>query len=115
MDYTPFLEHFSAEAVASDTTVSSVAVTATGLQDFDPGKPANSLARLADLTGGQIYLNTDADVGKAIRNAVEAAKARYRLTFAASVGDGKYHKLQALCTRAGAHVVGPRGYFAVAR
>lgn len=115
MDYTPFLEHFSAEAVASDTTVSSVAVTATGLQDFDPGKPANSLARLADLTGGQIYLNTDADVGKAIRDAVEAAKGRYQLTFAASVRDGKYHKLQALCTRAGAHVVGPRGYFAVAR
>jgi VWFA-related protein len=115
MDFTPFLEYFSTEAVAADTTVVSVAVTATGLQDFDVGKSANSLARLADLTGGQIYMNTDADLEKAIQEAVEARNARYRLTFAASVQDGKYHKLQVLCTRAGVHVVGPRGYFAVAR
>jgi VWFA-related protein len=115
MDYTPFLERFSAEAVATDTTVASVALTTTGLQDFDVGKSANSLARLADLTGGQIYMNTDADLEKAIQEAVHARNARYRLTFVAPVQDGKYHKLQVLCTRAGAHVVGPRGYFAVAR
>jgi VWFA-related protein len=115
MDYTPFLEHFSAEAVSADTTVSSVAVTATGLQDFEVGKRANSLARLAELTGGEIYMNTDADVEKAIRKAVEARKARYRLTFAAPVRDGKYHELRVLCTRPGAHVAGPHGYFAVAR
>lgn len=115
MDYTPFLEHFSAEAVAADTNVVSVALTATGLQDFDVGKSANSLARLADLNGGQIYMNTNADLEKAIQEAVVARKARYRLTFAPSIQDGKYHKLQVLCTRAGAHVAGPRGYFAVAR
>ena len=115
MDYTPFLEHFSAEAVAADTTVASVSLTATGLQDFDIGKPANTLSQLADLTGGQIYMNTDADLEKAIQEAVVARSARYRLTFAASIGDGKYHKLQVFCTHAGAHVVGPHGYFAVAR
>jgi hypothetical protein len=115
MDYTPFLERFSAEAVAADTTVVSVALTAKGLQDFDVGKSANSLARLADLTGGQIYINTDADLEKAIQEAVKARNARYRLTFAPSVQDGKYHKLRVLCTREGAHVVGPRGHFAVAR
>jgi VWFA-related protein len=112
MDFTPFLEHFSTEAVAADATVVSVAVTATGLQDFDVGKSASSLARLADLTGGQIYMNTDADLEKAIQGAVVARNARYRLTFAPSVQDGKYHKLQVLCIRADAHVVGPRGYFA---
>jgi hypothetical protein len=115
MDYTPFLEHFSAEAVAADTSVSSVAVTATGLQDFEVGKPASLLASLADLTGGQIYMNTDADVEKAIREAVEARKARYRLTFAAPVRNARYHRMRVLCTRAGAYIVGPRGYFAVAR
>jgi hypothetical protein len=87
----------------------------TGLQDFEVGKSANSLARLADLTGGQIYMNTDADVEKAMREAVQARKARYRLTFAAPVRDGKYHRLRVLCTRAGARITGPRGYFAVAR
>lgn len=114
MDYTPFLEHFSAEAVAADTTVASVALTATGLQDFDVGKSAYTLAQLADLTGGQIYMNTDADFEKAIHEAIAARNARYRLTFAAPVRDGKYHKLQVLCTRAGTRVVGPRGYFAAA-
>jgi VWFA-related protein len=113
MDYTPFLEHYSAEAVASDTTVSSLAVTATGLHDFDVGKRAYLMARLADLTGGQIHVNSDADVEKAIRDAVDATKARYRLTFAAPVRDGKYHKLRVLCKRAGTHIAGPRGYFAV--
>ena len=114
MDYTPFLEHFSMEAMAADTTVSSVAVTATGLQDFEVGKPAYSLARLADLTGGQIYMNTDADVEKALRDAVEARRTRYRLTFAAPVRDGKYHELRVSCTRIGTHIAGPRGYFALA-
>lgn len=114
MDYTPFLEHFSAEAVAADTTVASVALTATGLQDFDVGKSAYTLAQLADLTGGQIYMNTDADLDKAIHEAIAARNARYRLTFAAPVRDGKYHKLQVLCTRAGTRVVGPRGYLAAA-
>jgi VWFA-related protein len=114
MDYTPFLVRFGTEAAAADTRVASVALTATGLQDFDVGNSAYSLARLADLTGGQVYMNTDADLEKAIQEAVVARNPRYRLTFAASVGDGKYHKLQVLCTREGARVVGPRGYFAVA-
>jgi hypothetical protein len=87
----------------------------TGLQDFEVGKPASLLASLADLTGGQIYMNTDADVEKVIREAVEARKARYRLTFAAPVRNARYHRMRVLCTRAGAYIVGPRGYFAVAR
>jgi VWFA-related protein len=107
MDYTPFLEHFSAEAVAADTTVVGVGPTETGPY-------TDSLARLADLTGGQVYMNADADLEKAVQTAVAARNARYRLTFAPSVQDGKYHKLQVLCTRSGTHVVGPRGYFAAA-
>jgi hypothetical protein len=54
-------------------------------------------------------MNTDADLEKAIQEAVEARNARYRLTFEASVQDGKYHKLQVLCTRAGAHIAGRAG------
>ncbi len=107
MDFTPFLEHFSTEAVAADTTVVGVGPTETGPY-------TDSLARLADLTGGQVYMNTDADLEKAVQTAVAARNARYRLTFAPSVQDGKYHKLQVLCTRSGTHVVGPRGYFAAA-
>lgn len=107
MDFTPFLEHFSTEAVAADTTVVGVGPTETGPY-------TDSLARLADLTGGQVYMNTDADLEKAVQTAVAARNARYRLTFAPSVQDGKYHKLQVLCTRSGTRVVGPRGYFAAA-
>lgn len=54
-------------------TVSSVALTRTGLQDFltsEMGGPSR-----ADL------YEYGADVEKAIREAVEARKARYRLTF----------------------------------
>jgi len=107
MDYTPFLEHFSAEAVAADTTVVGVGPTETGPY-------TDSLARLADLTGGQVYMNTDADLEKAVQTAMAARNARYRLTFAPSVQDGTYHKLQVLCSRSGTRVVGPRGYFAAA-
>jgi hypothetical protein len=112
MDFTPFVRHFSAEAAGTDMTVSSVAVTATGLEDFEVGKAANTMTRLAELTGGQVYVNTDADLEKAIREAMEARASRYRLTFAGTVEDGKYHKLQVSCRRAGVRVVGPRGYFA---
>jgi VWFA-related protein len=115
MDFTPFFAHFSAEAAASDTTVSSVALTATGLQDFDIGKSASSLARLADLTGGRIYMNTDTDIERAIHDALEAVKGRYRLSFATPVPDGKYHRLRILCKRSGSHVAGPRGYLAARR
>lgn len=106
MDYTPFLEHFSAEAVAADTAVVGVGPTETGPY-------TDSLA--ADLTGGQVYMNTDADLEKAVQAAVIARNARYRLTFAPSVQDVKYHKLRVLCIRPDTHVVGPRGHFAVER
>jgi VWFA-related protein len=112
MDYTPFLEHYSAQAAAVDTTVDSLALTATGLQDSDLTKRANTLAKLADLTGGKVYLNTDGDFEKAIREAVAARTARYQLAFAPSVQDGKYHKVRVVCTRAGVHIQGPTGYFA---
>ena len=65
-------------------TVSSVAVTRTELQDFltsEIGGPN----RWADVC------EYGADVEKAIREAVEATKARYRLTFAAPLRSAKYH------------------------
>jgi VWFA-related protein len=114
LDYTPFLEHFSAEAAESDTVVSSVAETETGLQDFVPGTAANLLKQLGDSTGGHVYLNTNREMEKAVREAVEASKGRYRLEFASASRDGKYHKVRVVCTRQSVHIVAPQGYFAPA-
>ena len=110
LDYTPFLAHFTAETAASDTRVSSVAVTQTGLQDFQLGTAANTLKQLGDLTGGTVYQDTD--TGKAVREAVETSKVRYRLEFAPAAWDGKYHKVRVACTREGVRIVAPQAYFA---
>jgi VWFA-related protein len=114
LDYTPFLQHFAAETAAAETTVSSVAVTATGLLDFERGTAANTLRQLADLTGGQLYMDKNSEVEKAIKAALLEAKGRYQLAFAAMAKDGKYHKVRVASTREGVHIVAPQGYFAVA-
>ena len=51
LDYILFFQHFSAEAVASNTTVSSVAVTDSGLQSFDRGTPGQHAAAVGRTHG----------------------------------------------------------------
>jgi hypothetical protein len=112
LDYTPFLQHFAAEAAAADATVSSVAVTNNPLLNVARGTAANTLRRLADLTGGQVYVNVNSEVETAISDALSAAKARYQLAFPATARDGKYHQVRVVCTRQGVHIVATQGYFA---
>ncbi len=92
LDYTPFLRHLGAEAAATDTIVSSLVVNAGGLLDFDRGTSANTLWQLADITGGQVYLDRNSDVEKAIHEALLATEGRYQLAYAAEARDGKYHQ-----------------------
>jgi VWFA-related protein len=114
LDYSPFLQHFGAETATADTTVSSVAVTATGRLDFERGTAANTLRQLANITGGQVYVDNNSEVEKAIKEALLEAKGRYQLAFAAIAKDGKYHKVRVVCTREGVHIVAPQGYFVIA-
>jgi VWFA-related protein len=114
IDYTPFLRHFSEEMATSDTTVSTVMESSTGLEDFDRGTAANTVRQLADLTGGKVYLNENSEVERAINEALQAARGRYQLASAATVRDGKYHKVRVTCTREGVRIVTPQGYFAPA-
>jgi hypothetical protein len=114
LDYTPFLQHFATEAAVADTTVASVAVTNTPLLDVARETAANTLRQLADLTGGQVYVNMNSEVESATRDALSAAKARYQIAFPATDRDGKYHKVRVVCSRQGVHIVAPQGYFAPA-
>jgi VWFA-related protein len=112
LDYTPFLQHFAADAAVADTTVSSVAETYSGQENYERGTAANTLRQLADLTGGQMYVSRNTEVEKAISETLQAARARYQITYAAARHDGEYHKVRVVCTREGVHIVAPQGYFA---
>lgn len=113
LDYMPFFQHFGAEAVASNTTVSSVAVTDSGLQNFGRGTPANTLQQLAELTGGRVYVSQNSEVEQAIREALQCMRGRYTLAYTAPVSDGKRHKLHVGSTREGIHLIAPQKRFAV--
>jgi hypothetical protein len=78
--------------------VAACSAACNGTSGFRIGKSTNSLARSADLIAGQIYTNKDADAEKAIREAVEARKSRYRFTFGVPLRYGKYHKAR-FCAR----------------
>lgn len=109
LDYTPFLEHFAAEMAALNTTVSSVEIGA--LLVWTSGSPADTLQPLAKLTGGRVYEGANNDVEKAIEDALQGVRAGYQLGYAAPSRDGKYHKLHVVCTREGARIQAPQGYF----
>ncbi len=111
LDYTPFLQHFAAETAASDTTVSTVLVANTPLVDFASGTAADSLRQLANLTGGQVYVDTNSEVEDAINDALASVNARYQIAFAPTAKDAKYHKVRVLCTRQAVHLVATQGYF----
>jgi VWFA-related protein len=115
MDYTPFLQHFSEEMIASDTIVSSVALSKSGLGNFDRGTAENTLRQLADSTGGQVYLDRNGDVEKALNDAIQMAQSRYQISFTEQIHDGKYHKLRVICTRSGVKIVGPLGRYTTLR
>src|SRR5208283_1923909 len=55
LDYSPFLQHFSASMNESGTILSSVEVTYEGaIPRSDSGTPADTLRQLANLTGGRV-------------------------------------------------------------
>jgi hypothetical protein len=76
-DYSPFLQHFAAQLNKSNTTISSVEVSGAGaLPRTDSGTPADTLRQLAFLTGGRVFLDTNAEVEKAISESLTRSKAR---------------------------------------
>ena len=116
IDYSPFLQHFAAQLNESNTTISSVEVTGEGaLPSTVSGTPADTLRQLAFLTGGRVFLDTNAEVEKAISESLISSKARYQLTYTPDRRDGKYHRLRVVCTREGVRIQSQEGYFAFPR
>jgi len=111
VDYAPFLQHFGAKLSRSDTIVYSVEVNTTGsVVPPNRGWPHDTLQKLADLSGGRLYIN--GEIEKAIAQSLQVAGARYQLTYRAPAPNGKYHKLRVECSRKGVRINAPRGYFA---
>jgi VWFA-related protein len=115
MDYSPFLQHFGAQLNKSNTVISSVEVTEEGaLPRTDSGTPADTLRQLAFLTGGRVFLDTNAEVETAISESLAGSKARYQLLYTGPARDGKYHRLRVVCIREGVQIQAQQGYFAAA-
>jgi VWFA-related protein len=110
VDYTPFLEHFSAELDRSGTIFSSVEETGSELSTDVRGSRADTLLQLASLTGGRKY--SSGDIKRAITESLEGARGRYRLTYEAPPPDGKYHGIRVFCRRKGIRIQAPERYFA---
>jgi VWFA-related protein len=111
INYTPFLEHFGAKLVQSDTILYCIYMNTEGsIAPPMPGWPRDTLQKLADLSGGRLYLN--GEVEKAIAQSSEVGGARYQITYDAPTPDGKYHKLRVECSRKGVRIVSPHAYFA---
>jgi VWFA-related protein len=81
----------------------------------DSGQPPgiDSMQRLADLTGGRAFVNTN-DLTGAIREAVADGTVLYSLGFYidAHSADGKFHELKVQVRREGLTVRYPKGYLA---
>ncbi len=81
----------------------------------DSGQPPgiDSMQRLADLTGGRAFVNTN-DLTGAIRDAVDDAAVLYSLGFYidAHSADGKFHELKVQVRREGLTIRYPKGYLA---
>jgi VWFA-related protein len=111
LDYTPFLDRFSAELQKADTVLSSVEEIDTGALRTDTGgSPKDTLQQLANFTGGRVYGSGDVD--KAVTQSLADAHARYELTYAAPPADGRYHKIKVTCSRKGIHIQAPGSYYA---
>jgi len=113
LDYTPFLQHLSRVLDQSGTVIETVESNLVGsVPAADPGSSHDTIEQLANLTGGRIYIAGDA--GKAIKQALREAPARYQLSYEAPLPDGKYHKLRVVCVRKGIRIETKRGYYAFA-
>jgi VWFA-related protein len=81
----------------------------------DSGEPPgiNTMQRLAELTGGRAFVNTN-DLTGAIRDAVDDAAVLYSLGFYidAHSADGKFHELKVQVKREGLTIRYPKGYLA---
>jgi VWFA-related protein len=111
VDYSPFLQHFAAKLMATDTIMYSAELHTSGaIPVADRGRPRDTLQQLADLSGGRLYLNGEID--QAIYQALQNSRSRYQLLYDAPAPDGKYHKIRVECSRPRVHVEFPQGYFA---
>jgi hypothetical protein len=111
LDYTPFLDRFSAELQEADTVLSSVEEIDSGaLRTDTAGSPKDTLQQLANSTGGRVYGSGDVD--KAVTQSLADVHARYELTYAAPPADGRYHKIRVTCSRKGVHIQAPGSYYA---
>ena len=81
----------------------------------DSGEPPgiDTMQRLAELTGGRAFVNSN-DLTGAIRDAVADAAVLYSLGFYldAHAADGKFHELKVQVKRTGLSIRYPKGYFA---
>jgi VWFA-related protein len=81
----------------------------------DSGEPPgiNTMQRLAELTGGRAFVNSN-DLTGAIRDAVTDAAVLYSLGFYidAKSADGKFHELKVQVKRENLTIRYPKGYFA---
>jgi hypothetical protein len=106
VDYSPFLQHFAAKLIATDTIMYSAELHTSGaIPVADRGRPRDTLQQLADLSGGRLYLNGEID--QAINQALQNSRSRYQLLYDAPAPDGKYHKIRVECSRPGVHVEFP--------
>jgi hypothetical protein len=113
VDYTPFLAHFGERLARTNTVFSSVIITTQGaLPPADRGRSRDTLQRLANVSGGQVYLHGETD--QAITEALQNGRARYQINYNAGVPDGKYHSVRVECSRKGVRVAAPTGYYAEA-
>jgi hypothetical protein len=111
LDYTPFLNRFSAELQKADTVLSSVEEIDTGaLRTDTAGSAKDTLQQLANFTGGRVYGSGDVD--KAVTESLADAHARYELTYAAPPTDGRYHKIKVICSRKDIHIQVLGSYYA---
>jgi VWFA-related protein len=114
IDYTPFLQHFSANLTRSDTMVYTVMIDPeAAIFSKDRGRPRDTLEQLADVSGGQFYLH--GEIEKAIDQSQKDIRMRYQLAYDAPVPNGKFHKLRVECSRKGVRVVAPEGYYSELR
>jgi VWFA-related protein len=111
LDYTPFLEHFGAKLIRTDTIVYGVKVQSEGSIPVNTrGTATDTLQQLADLSGGRVYLNNE--IEQAVAQSLQVARPHYELTYDAPPPNGKYHKLRVECSRKGVHIAAPHGYLA---
>jgi VWFA-related protein len=85
----------------------------SGSGEFGEPPGIHTMQRLAELTGGRAFINSN-DLTGAIRDAVDDAVVLYSLGFYvdAHSADGKFHELKVQVRREGLNIRYPKGYLA---